>query len=433
LPEVDAAKPEPARPSVFLSYASEDREATRALRDVLAKHGLEVWFDESELGGGIAWDQNIRRQIRNCDFFMPIISAQTERRPEGYFRREWRMAVERTLDMADDHPFLLPIAVDDVDQAVARVPEKFLSVQWLRVPGGLATPALESLCRRMVSGGLKMAGPTAKSRASGNPAEAEPARPKGAPDAASTPAPMMPYPPFPVEQPGQRLRFWVDVAAWFGGSASRQFKRLPRWIRAIALVWIFVAALKQCDDSPSQPHSANVTSAETKKLTEIAKTYQNTHDPSALATLGAEIAKEIADDKDSPADDGDESADGSALLAIAFTAPPGDAPAAKLADSTFAMTYGRVAISHRGRVALSREPPAAHDLAAAVASGKAGHAKYVLCGNVESSGGAKVLKVEIARVSDSVVVWSKTYDAAGADPSKISSDIDANVPALDSG
>jgi hypothetical protein len=39
---------------------------------------------------------------------MPLVSAQTERRREGYFRREWRLAVERTLDMADDHPFLCP-------------------------------------------------------------------------------------------------------------------------------------------------------------------------------------------------------------------------------------------------------------------------------------------------------------------------------------
>src|SRR5438270_10483578 len=116
--------PPPAlRPSVFISYASEDRAAARALRDTLASGGLEVWYDENELGGGDAWDQKIRRQIRDCDYFMPVISASTERRKEGYFRREWRLAAERTMDMADDVLFLLPVVIDGTSEAGARVPD----------------------------------------------------------------------------------------------------------------------------------------------------------------------------------------------------------------------------------------------------------------------------------------------------------------------
>src|SRR6204780_2689427 len=142
----------PRAPTVFLSYASADREAARVLRDALPTFGMEVWYDESDLGGGDIWDQKIRRQIRECDYFMPLISAQTEARLEGYFRREWRLAVERTLDMADDHLFLLPVVVDDTNEAQARVPEKFLTVQWLRLPEGRPPPAPEALCRRIASG-----------------------------------------------------------------------------------------------------------------------------------------------------------------------------------------------------------------------------------------------------------------------------------------
>src|ERR1700677_1857572 len=139
-------------PTVFLSYASSDREAARVLRDALPNFGLEVWYDESELGGGDVWDQKIRKQIRECDYFMPIISAQSEARHEGYFRREWRLAVERALDMADDHTFLLPVVIDGTDQSTARVPERFLEVQWLRLPNGKSTPALAALCSRLLSG-----------------------------------------------------------------------------------------------------------------------------------------------------------------------------------------------------------------------------------------------------------------------------------------
>src|SRR5271170_403888 len=143
------------RPTVFLSYASGDREAARLLKDAVSALGLEVWYDESELGGGEAWDQKIRKQIRECEYFMPLVSAQTEARLEGYFRREWRLAVERMLDMADGHLFLLPVVIDDTDQAVARVPEKFLSVQWIKVPGGQPNRALEAMCRRVAAGNVK--------------------------------------------------------------------------------------------------------------------------------------------------------------------------------------------------------------------------------------------------------------------------------------
>ncbi|MFZ1867296.1 MAG: toll/interleukin-1 receptor domain-containing protein, partial [Steroidobacteraceae bacterium] len=140
------------RPTVFLSYASEDRRAAQLIRDSLPAYGMEVWYDESDLAGGDAWDQKIRRQIRECDYFMPVISAHTEARHEGYFRREWRLAVERTLDMVDDHVFLLPVVIDNTAEAGARVPDKFREVQWLRLPDGQSTAALEALCRRLVSG-----------------------------------------------------------------------------------------------------------------------------------------------------------------------------------------------------------------------------------------------------------------------------------------
>ena len=210
MPSADPIVPARPPPTVFLSYASEDRAAAQAIRDALPALGLEVWYDESELNGGDAWDQKIRRQIRECDYFMALISAQTEARHEGYFRREWRLAVERTLDMADDHTFLLPIVIDDTAQAGARVPERFLSVQWLRLPGGRPTPAFEALCRRLVSGEPPVP----------QPAKRTPEQP-GRPPALPPPE----YPAFPLEEPGQKARFWLRVVGWFFQSAWLFFKR----------------------------------------------------------------------------------------------------------------------------------------------------------------------------------------------------------------
>ncbi len=74
--------------AVFLSYASQDAEPARQICGALRVSGIEVWFDQSELRGGDIWDQKIRREIRDCALFIPIISQHTQERLEGYFRRE---------------------------------------------------------------------------------------------------------------------------------------------------------------------------------------------------------------------------------------------------------------------------------------------------------------------------------------------------------
>ena len=122
--------------AVSLSYASQDAEAARCICDALRAGGIEVWFDQSELRGGDAWDRQIRKQIHDCALFIPIISATTQGRTEGYFRREWKLAVDRTHDMADDTPYLLPVIIDDTPDDTARVPDKFREVQWTRLRGG---------------------------------------------------------------------------------------------------------------------------------------------------------------------------------------------------------------------------------------------------------------------------------------------------------
>ena len=59
--------------AVFLSYASQDGEA----------------------GPG---DLKIREQIRTCAILVSIVSAHSQSRLEGHFRRECKLAADRTQD-----------------------------------------------------------------------------------------------------------------------------------------------------------------------------------------------------------------------------------------------------------------------------------------------------------------------------------------------
>jgi len=119
--------------AVFLSYASQDAEAAKRICEALRAAGVEVWFDQSELRGGDVWDAKIKRQIKECALFVPVITTNTNARPEGYFRLEWKLAVDRSHLLADDHPFLFPIVIGDINDVTARVPDKFRDVQWTRL------------------------------------------------------------------------------------------------------------------------------------------------------------------------------------------------------------------------------------------------------------------------------------------------------------
>jgi len=136
--------------AVFLSYASQDAQAAQRICEVLRAAGIEVWFDQSELRGGDAWDRRIREQIHDCRLFIAVISANTETRDEGYFRREWSLAVDRTRDMADKRAFLVPVVVDGTPERGASVPEKFHELQWTRLPGGETPPAFVERVRRLL-------------------------------------------------------------------------------------------------------------------------------------------------------------------------------------------------------------------------------------------------------------------------------------------
>ncbi len=127
--------------AVFLSYASQDVEAAKRIADALRGAGVEVWFDaEGGLEHGDEWDAKIRRQIKDCVLFIPVISANTQAREEGYFRIEWELAAQRALGIASGVAFILPVVIDATREPEALVPDRFRSVQWTRLSGGHLPP-----------------------------------------------------------------------------------------------------------------------------------------------------------------------------------------------------------------------------------------------------------------------------------------------------
>jgi TIR domain/SIR2-like domain len=126
--------------AVFVSYAREDLAAVQKLKAGLDAAGITTWFDLERLESGDDYDRKIQRNIARCSYFIPIVSATTERRLEGYFRREWSYAIDRARNIAEGALFLLPVSIDDTDAGGAQVPERFKALHFTKLPGGEVSP-----------------------------------------------------------------------------------------------------------------------------------------------------------------------------------------------------------------------------------------------------------------------------------------------------
>jgi hypothetical protein len=126
--------------AVFISYAREDLQAVQRLKAGLDAAGVKTWFDLDRLEGGDDYDRKIQRNIARCSYFIPVVSATTERRLEGYFRREWSYAIDRSRNIAEGALFILPVCIDDTNAVDAHVPDKFKALHITRLPDGEVSP-----------------------------------------------------------------------------------------------------------------------------------------------------------------------------------------------------------------------------------------------------------------------------------------------------
>src|SRR5205085_12231142 len=121
---------------------------------------------------------------------------------------------------------------DETNQMTARVPDRFLTVQWIRASEGKPTPALEALIKRLLAGEhtIITRPPMILRPGSGSSGGAYPEA-----------RPMPPLiPPFPAT-PGkarQWPRYGAEVIGWFLSVVWGLFKRAPGWARVFITIWL---------------------------------------------------------------------------------------------------------------------------------------------------------------------------------------------------
>lgn len=136
------AKRERRGPTVFLSYASFDKEIVRQVASGLTERGIRVWFDEAKLKPGVRWVVEIERALDRADFILFFISSSSVHR--GWPQRELQLALHRQVS-GEGGAVIVPVLLED-----AEVPPLLRDIQWLDLRDknvGRAIPQLVNVIR----------------------------------------------------------------------------------------------------------------------------------------------------------------------------------------------------------------------------------------------------------------------------------------------
>ena len=62
---------------VFLSHANQDRGFVDSLAEVMRRHGVPVWYSQTNILGARQWHDEIGAALRRCDWFLIVLSPQS--------------------------------------------------------------------------------------------------------------------------------------------------------------------------------------------------------------------------------------------------------------------------------------------------------------------------------------------------------------------
>jgi len=151
----------------FISYSRKtDLPRAEALYQALLRHGVterEIWFDRKSIEPGQDFQRRILDGIRQCKYFLPLLSQACNVREEAFVFQEWKEANDRFPGMNRD--FIFPVIVDKEFE-----PERY-TAKWARMwadekldfahaPEGTPDPRLGSKLKELVRNSRRGAGPS---------------------------------------------------------------------------------------------------------------------------------------------------------------------------------------------------------------------------------------------------------------------------------
>ena len=128
--------------SIFISYASPDREKVLPFFDWLEKRGFNVWIDCRRLKPGQNWDFEIKLALDKATFVLMFLSKLSYDR-RGYLQRELKLALDKLSEKLIDDIYIVPVILDNDVQ----IPEQLKGIQYIS--------ASDSQCLELIADALQ--------------------------------------------------------------------------------------------------------------------------------------------------------------------------------------------------------------------------------------------------------------------------------------
>lgn len=131
---------------VFISYASEDKDAAFEIAIGLHNAGIPVWLDKARLKAGTEWEKALRIAIKQrAALFLSVISPSTESIPAVGDGETEKRIVMRERQWAETlyeegFVFYIPVFIGQGSISNRREPPKFRGEHCHKLPEGIVTP-----------------------------------------------------------------------------------------------------------------------------------------------------------------------------------------------------------------------------------------------------------------------------------------------------
>jgi hypothetical protein len=109
-----AAREPPANaPTAFLCHEHRDKPEAESLASQLQARGIKIWLDKQSLRGGDNWARLIPHVVdKQTDYVVVLQSPRMLDKPESYFWKEIRVALERQSGFGPDFRFVIPVLLE---------------------------------------------------------------------------------------------------------------------------------------------------------------------------------------------------------------------------------------------------------------------------------------------------------------------------------
>jgi hypothetical protein len=120
------------KPKIFICHANEDSDVGMDIYQRLKESGYDPWLDKKSLMVGQNWDFEIKKAVKEAEFFVVLLSQNSVSK-RGYVQREFKLAMEQLEEIPEGEIYLIPIKTDD-----CLVPSQFAGYQWVDLKGAEA-------------------------------------------------------------------------------------------------------------------------------------------------------------------------------------------------------------------------------------------------------------------------------------------------------